>query len=284
MYIYLNTFVVALASCIWSATYYLNSSYVEGHIRPYAYRVLVPALAGGLELLGLRFDLGLILIMTLSGVGFYLSLRVLASEFTVLDVRQELGILVGVLVSMTVFGFYRKTYDLMTALLFTLALYYIWKVYTWKYLAVFILACLNRETAFLLIIISAVIWFPILHNISQVFDSNWLQVFLGQIGIFAITAYAIRHRFADYPGYPLLIDPVGNLHQLASHPYQFILGIFAVSVMMAWMFRKPQPKFLQLSFLILFPILTVMWLVCGQVFEIRVFWEISPVVILLMVL
>jgi hypothetical protein len=281
--IYLNTFVVLVVSLFWSAQYYFNSPYIEGHLRPYAYRALVPYLAGILELVGLRFDLGLILIMTLSGVGFYLALRLLALEFSILTVREELGLVVGVLVSLFVFGFYRKPYDLMTAFLFTLGFYYIWEVDVWKYLVVLALATINRETSFLLILLSVVIWFPLLKQSEEdlrLVVEGWIY----SAGTFVIITYVIRTGFSSYPGYLLLVDPIGNLRMLASHPYAALLGIVVVSGMVAWMFRKPQPAFLKFSFVILSPILMLMYLVCGQPFEIRVFWELAPVVILLMVL
>lgn len=280
--IYLNTLVVAIVSFIWSSEYYLNQVDRFANVRPFVYRTLVPTLAHLIEFVGVPSGISLVIIMTLSGVGFYLALRKLALEFSDLTSWQELGLVVGVLVSMFLFGQYRHPYDMMTAFLFTLGFYYIYNVEVWKYLVVFTLACVNRETAFLLIPISIMSWhggflFYYMHK------KIWV-VWLASVGIFGITTYTIRQHFSSYPGFTLLIDPAGNIQQLASHPYEFILGIAFVSGLMAWMFRKPQPSFLKLSFAILAPILIVMWIVCGQWDEIRVMWEISPIVILLMVL
>jgi hypothetical protein len=239
-------------------------------------------LARGLEFVGVPSGVSLVLVMTLSGVGFYLALRKLALEFVDLSERQELGILVGVIGSMLLLCQWRTPYDLMTAFLFTLAFYYIYTIEVWKYLLVFTLACINRETAFLLILISVVVWSGLLKYKPYRLElwNGWLV----QIGIFVLTTLIIRIRFADYPGLPLWINPVENIQQMASHPYEFIFGVFFVSGMMAWMFRKPQPAFLKMSFIILTPALLIMWVVCGQWSEIRVWWEVMPVVILLMVL
>jgi len=272
--------MVAIVSFLWSSIYYLNSPYLEGNIKPFVYRALVPMLARGLEFAGIPSSISLVLVMTLSGVGFYLALRKLARAFVELSDWQELGIMVGVIISMLVLGQWRTPYDLMTALLFTLAFYYIFEVRVWKYLVVFTLACINRETAFLLIPISAIAWSIRYDRYQRIVLENSIY----QVGIFVVTTLFIRSYYSDYPGLPLWIDPMGNLIQLTLHPYSVVLGILLVIGMGLWMFRKPQPAFLRLSFFILAPALLVMWVVCGQWSEPRVFWELAPVVILLMVL
>jgi hypothetical protein len=279
-----NTIMVAIVSFLWSSLYYLNQPYLLGDIKPFVYRALVPMLAMGLELVGVSSGVSLVLVMTFSGVGFYLALRKLALEFSALSDWQELGIMVGVIVSMLLLMRERTPYDLMTAFLFTLGFYYIYTAKVYKYLALFILACVNRETSFLLILILAITWFPLVHKARDIFESAWLRIFLGSLGIFAITTYAIRQYFADYPGLSLWINPIENLTQLTQHPYQVISGILLVIGMGLWMFRKHQPAFLKMSFFILAPVLLVMWIVCGQWGELRVFWEVMPVIILLMVL
>ena len=111
---YLNFTLVAVVSFFWSYIYYSGGLYPEDYTRPFVYRQLVPLLARGIEFFGAPAGIALVVVMTVSGVGFYLALRKLAQEFYNLSDWQELYLVGGVLVSLMVMGAYRKPYDLMT--------------------------------------------------------------------------------------------------------------------------------------------------------------------------
>lgn len=285
MKLYLNSLIVAVVSFLWSYIYYADGLWAEDYTRPFVYRQLVPLLARWIEFLGVPCNVALIVVMTLSGVGFYLAMRVLATEFYSLNGRLEIYLLVGTLASMLVLGIFRKPYDLMTACLFSLALYYIYTVRVWKYLLVLFLSSMNRETSFLLILLSSVFWLPDFpfRRIREVLTSNWLKLVLSQLGIFLLVTFALRWVFAGTEGSDAWIEPTKNLLKFVHQTGRTILHLSVTGFLLWWMSRGWEHKsyYLRFAFGLFAPLLLLMYVVFGQAFEIRVFWEISPLVIIL---
>ena len=278
MKLYLNSLIVAVVSFFWSYIYYAGGLYPEDYTRPFVYRQLVPLLARGIEFLGVPAGVALVVVMTLSGVGFYLALRKLAQEFYHLSNKQELYLVAGVLGSMLVMGAYRKPYDLMTALLFTLAFRYMWRGRSREYFLVFVLSCVNRETTFLLILLYVVFSWLMSVPFWQVFKMTVCQVM-----IFVLITYVLRIALAEAPGSGLWIEPAENIIRFTDQPYRFLLHLGGAFLVLWWVFREEpkKPTFWLVSFVVISPVLTLMYLVCGQAFELRAFWEISPLVIVL---
>lgn len=283
MKLYLNSLIVAVVSFLWSYIYYAGGLYPEDYTRPFVFRQLVPLLARGIEFFGVPAGIALVVVMTVSGVGFYLALRKLAQEFYKLNNWQELYLVTGVLVSMLVMGAYRKPYDLMTAWLFTASVFYIYTVRIWKYLLIFVLSSINRETTFLLILLSGVFWFPSFRRVWDVLKSNWLRLVLVQIVLFIGVSFIVRYLLSDAPGSSLWIEPVENILKFADQPYRFLLHVYGAIALLWWVRRgwEQKPEYLRSAFSLFTPLLVVMYLVCGQAFELRVFWELAPLVIIL---
>lgn len=122
--------------------------------RPFVYRQLVPALARALMTLHVSAAWALAIIVTLAGIGYYVALRKLAGVFYQLDNRTELLVLGLTVLTLPLLFNSQQIYDLPTAFLFTLSIYYLVAGAILAYLLVFTVACLNRETAFLLILVS----------------------------------------------------------------------------------------------------------------------------------
>ena len=284
MKLYINSLFVGLVSFVWASIYWLgdaNMWQVEKLTsldlpKPWVYRQLVPELARLLSLTGLRIDYALALVVTLSGVAFYLSLRKLYFYYYPESSKGEIYVVGSVFVGMLVFGYNRLPYDLTTAFLMMLGLYYILTVQNWKYLIVFVFACLNRETSFLLILVYVVVLY------YRKYGSYW-WVTACQIYIYGLITYCLRLIFQYNPGSSLWVEPWQNLVRYANHPLQTIIYAMVLAVVLLRVFRNWNSKFysLRLAFVVIAPILFVMFMVCGQAFEVRVFWEVYPLVVLL---
>jgi hypothetical protein len=261
----------------------MDYPYVVGSSRPYVYRQLVPLLTDGIELLGIPNPYSMLLVMAASGVGFYLALRKLMAEFYDLDNKKEGYLLVSVLACLVIFYRCYHPYDLMTAWLFTLTLYYFWTDQKAKHLFVFTLSCINRETSFLLILFY-VAFLPLLRTrISRVVKQiGWMTAY--QVVIYLAITLFIRWMFAEAPGSSAIVEPLQNIQRFASYPYWSLSHILGTVGMGWWMSKgwMQKPVFLRYAFGLWFPLLMVMYLIFGQAFEIRVFWEIAPVAIILL--
>jgi len=281
MKLYLNSLIVAVVSFFWSYIYYSGGLYPEDYTRPFIYRQLVPLLARGIEFFGVSAGIALVVVMTVSGVGFYLALRKLAQEFYNLSDWQELYLVGGVLVSLMVMGAYRKPYDLMTALLFTLFFYYFWTDQKAKHLLVFAFSCVNRETTFLLVLFYVVYLFPMLKYKRSRYEIVWMS--LSQIYLYVLITFAVRFILSDSVGSSLWVQPVENILKFADQPYRFLLYLLGALGLMWWMSRgwEQKPEYLRYAFGLFAPILLVAHLIVGTAFELRIFWELAPLVIIL---
>jgi len=269
---HINALFIGIITFFWSYGYWINDVTVLMQ-KPFIYRQLSILSARFFMLFGMSFELASVIVMVISGVGFYLALRTLAQEFY--DISQnEITVFLLVLLGMWLFIYFRKPYDLLTAWLFTLAFYYV-KTDWQKYYILFPIICLNRETAFLLILVFFV------YTLRE-WKLVWLFTIL-QIVVFGLITFLLRYIFSNYPGDSVWIVPMDNLMKFIQYPWQTLLHLSIGGLLMFLVFKgwKSKPRMLRISFLVMLPILTIMYLVCGQSFETRVFWEVYPVASLL---
>jgi len=242
--------------------------------KPWVYRQFVPMLARWLDLL-IPLDVAIFLLVTASGVGLFVALRKLAGEFSSGTDRTDFYLMLSVLVGLFLLGDYLTLYDLTTAFLFTLALYYLKSDQEHKYLLLFPLICLNRETAFLLTVFCFV-WMKTPRDHEFIF----LQAFA-----FISTQIILRGHFADNPGLSVWVNPLQNLEKFSADPARTLIHLSITAVILWAVLRDwgSKPAFLRLAFVTFAPILSVAYLVTGQAYEVRVFFEIMPVIICLVV-
>lgn len=279
----IGTTAVALSTFAYAAVYWLGNDNLDQaqmltslqFHKPWVYRQLVPLLARAIALLGIRIDLALVLIVTVAGVGFYLALRSFASFLYKLDDKAEILIILLVVLGLLLFGYLRLPYDLMTAWLFALAFRYIALGEDDKLTVVFVLACINRETAFLLLLFMA-----------PITKFRWERfAFTLKLGIlFVLIQVAIRLIFQHNAGLPAWVDPIQNIRDFIDNPIRTLWHATVTAVLLWLVYRdwNKKPVYLRLAFVILKPIMAALYLVLGQAFEVRVFWEIYPVLALLM--
>lgn len=232
---FLSSLFVGLVTFVWASIYWLNNIQFSTSLtsldmpRPFVYRVLVPFLARSLNYLGIRIDWTVCLVVTFFGVCFYLSLRKLYFYYYSQTDKGEIYVLVSVFVGMILLGQERWIYDLATVTFFTLGIYYIRSVQNWKYLIVFTLAVLNRETSFLLVLVYIVTHLHLSYRFGWKFPW-WMTAC--QIYIYGLITYCIRLMFSHNEGSPVWITPIENLQKYITHPFQTLLSsgiIFMIS-------------------------------------------------------
>lgn len=151
------TIPAASLSAVYAARWYwgdVPASYeaIYPPIKPFVYRALMPLIGQLLAVSGQRLDLIVISLIAISGAVFILSLDYLAQTFYALKEWELVAIFGGYLAA---FCQYPKIYDLMSAALFTLCLAFAARGMWAAYLMAFVFAAANRETAVLLIPVTA---------------------------------------------------------------------------------------------------------------------------------
>lgn len=176
---------------------------------------------------------------------------------------------------MVMFSFQRKAYDLATAIFFAVGLGLMARGKWSEYFAVLGLAAVNRETAFLLVMVF-VIWRLVDKGIGD--RGYWLSVGW-QLAILLVVRICLMVIFAGSHGPAFSIQLLGNLRMFGAHPFQLVIEMFGFLFVWWWCVRRwgEQPRLLKVAFLVMAPLLMVMYLVVGWAFEIRVFAEVFPV-------
>jgi hypothetical protein len=278
--------------------------------RPYVYRALVPAtarLGASLTPLTIRSSLTalfraqkqkpsdwdaqfaaeyvwVISIMALSLLGFAAATRTLFQAVFVASASYASPTALVLLAIVPIFfgPFSRQIYDFTTLWLFTLGLGFIasrrWRAYA----ALFPLACLNKETAVLL----TLVFIASARNRQRADgdDRVTLRSLLAyQTIVFVAIRSAVAYVFRDNPGSAVELHLFDHNAQVLLHPGSMskrLIVLLGAGVIGAYGWER-KPPFLRLALLTLAPALLVMGMTVGQVDEIRAYYEIYPVIGLL---
>jgi hypothetical protein len=246
--------------------------------RPFVYRVLVPyttRLAVSILPLSAKLFTSALLYLFLSGS--IASIRSLSSVFwksdTINNVVGVLSIILLVPFMMT----NRHVYDFSTLFLFSSGLTLMArKKWRWYFL-VYVLACLNKETTILLTGV-------FLYHYRHAYKTPAFRKLLAlQIAIYTGIRAGIMWVFAGNPGAIMEHNFFDHAAFIRSFPalvagYAVYVMIMSYAIQREW---KRKPAFLKDAFTVLAPLMFALYLLGGAPFEIRVFYELSPVLILL---
>jgi hypothetical protein len=256
---------------------YLHSIAYSTIERPYVYRALLPILSRSAEwLTGIPAVSWLIVFVVACGVGLYYALRYLARAFY--PRRAELAAFAGTEVFFLLILVSPHPYDVATAFLFCLSFALLAHGKYTSYAVVFLLATLNRETTFLLILFFLIRYW----RRMPILDYSVMLAF--QIGAYAIIQGSLRYIFMDHPGTSADFQPFHNLGVYAGAPVSTLalLTLFAVTLYFVRRGWQGKPLYLRTAFVLLFPLQVLLHLTLGGAFEIRVYAEVFPVIWLLM--
>jgi len=277
--------------------------------RPYVFRVLVPGSARlGTLLIPLRAKLWLadafrtwswrpdgwdpayasdyllvLVAMALSLIGFVSAMGSLFhAVFTARPLQASLTAVMALAAVPIFFGpFSRQIYDFTTLWLFTLGLALIARARWRAFVVLFPLACLNKETAILLSLVFVIrrVRCPRAWPGSTF---RWLLAY--QLVTFLIIRTGLQYVFRNNPGSTVEMHLFDHNWQVLLHPSWMSkrLLLFVGAILVGVRDWKRKPTFLRDALLALAPVLLVMGLTVGQVDEIRAYYEVYPVVALLM--
>lgn len=245
--------------------------------RPYVYRVLIPLLSRTLKLItGLDIVTCLIGVVSLSAICLYYSIRYLYTSFKD-DVHADIITLIACEVTFLPILFYAKVYDIAAAMFFTLSLGALARKKFWLYYLIFPFATLNRETTFLLTL------FFILYLFRKLPLSQWMFGIFYQVIVFSAVKMLVDAQFANLAGshfiwsLPLVIPMYTDQYLFTVILVSFV-AVFIYLALRQW---YAKPSFLIAAFLIIFPVMIVLHISLGMAFELRVFSEIIPAIVIL---
>lgn len=166
-------------------------------------------------------------------------------------------------------------YDPAILALFTLALWLILRDQFGAYLVILGLANIAKETAVLLPLVYLV------HHYPQI---NWRRV-AEQVFVVIVIRLLIVFAFANNPGGVVEFNWRDHLEDLQSETFVYIaqyvmIGVILFGAFWRW---KLKPPYLVKAAVVVMPVLTALHFVLGTPGELRVFAEIFPVLILLLV-
>jgi hypothetical protein len=192
------------------------------------------------------------------------------------DLRLFLMSAFATLVFMALFVVHCKIYDLSTAGFFALGLGYLVRGKLAAFHVLYPLACVNRETTFLLTLVFMAYYFR-----RMAFGRFWLAAGFQGAAFLAIRMW-LMWLFRDNPGVDAMIRPLENLQLFMLQPFWTFVhwGIFAMLTWRCVRTWRRMPPFLRLCAAMLFPFLMAFYLVLGWAFEVRVFAEGYAVMVL----
>ena len=202
-------------------------------------------------------------------LGFSLALRYLMTGiYSVSEKFQDVMIIVSLLLLPGAFKYYSYIYDFATLLLFTLALAFMVRQCWVRYGLVFILACLNKETTILLLLIFIIHFYK-----KKIPFTLYKWMVFGQLVVFSIIRMGLIYIFKDNRGRILEFHLLENFGKRLIVP--LILGaLIYLGITFKW---KEKPKFLKDGLWILIP-LVLMGLFFGFFDELRGYYEVYPVI------
>ena len=258
--------MIGIEARAWSPDYPLIQMLAWTANRPFCYRVLTTAMIDGLaRLVGQTPAIMLVQFAACTG------LSVLLWELAALVRRRWLAWAVSLLAIGPLTWQMVHVYDMPVMALWTLALLLMVRR-RWAWLCpVFILACLAKETAALMVLVfAAVAW-------GRMERRKLFGMAGGLAAIWVVIRLALVYLFIGHGGQD--IQP--NLpYQL---PYLPIYAVITLAVgLVLWRSRGAQPEALRRAVLIL-PVFAGLYLVGGIPGEVRVFAELFPVLTLMLV-
>lgn len=276
--------------------------------RPYVYRVLVPGLAHlGTILMPASLanavtsafeawqgrpagwppahaaDYVLVItIMAVSLIGFGAAMR--AFSQTVFSARAMVHALIALAavaaLPLTFGPFSRQIYDFTTLCLFTWCLVFMAQRRWIAFAIAFAFASLNKESSILLVLVYVVHAARTSTGLSRI---EAVSLFVYQLAVFALVRSAVVYAFRDNPGDTVEIHLFGHNQYVLLHPLEMsrrLLLLIGVAIVGVWGWND-KPPFLQNVFIILAPVLVVMGVTVGMVDEIRAYYELYAVIVLM---
>lgn len=239
--------------------------------KPYTYRQLVPLATKALiTLTSLPMDLAFVIVVSISFVAAVVMVGKFLQELG--DEQRDLHeILIAMFLGIARLH-YANPYDFTTLATFSWCLVLLHRRQFWLYQVVFFVACINRETTYLLTI------FFTLYFFQALFRRTYLLHILAQLGSFFVIRLVMLYAFRENTGVVAQFNFFLNLREFVTYPLATAATV-AVFVGVGWLILArwhKMPIIVQTVLLAFTPPLVIMWLLLGRSFELRVFMELLP--------
>lgn len=257
--------------------------YVEQQVyglidKPFVYRQLVPVMARILtKISGIRADVAVVTIIIFFAIGFAYSYRYLYTAFWKNSFFADFTTILCVELLFLLVVKDKKIYDIATVFLITLALGLLARQKFVGFFLLYPLACLNRETTFLLTVFFAIFYFKRIDKRTYWFGLVYQSL------IYLAIRLALGLWFIHNPGTLAYYRPLENIRLYIAHPFTTFISVAFLLLILYFVINKwsGKPIFLRVGFVVFFPILMLLYVILGVSFEFRVFIEVYPIVFLL---
>lgn len=229
------------------------------------------------RLTGIHAVYCMILLVVLSSIGLFYSLKYLYTAFAD-DEYAGLFSCIGCEITFLLILLGVKVYDIATVMFFALSLGLLARGKLSMYYLVFIIASINRETTFLLTLFFIVYFYNKLP-----FRQYCLGVAYQGTSYIAIKL-AIMAVYAGVPDTLMQWRPVEVIQGYVDDPVWFavlLFGFFLGFIVLALRRWSDKPPLLRVAFLTIFPVQLILHIFLGYSYEIRVFAEAFPILLLL---
>jgi hypothetical protein len=173
----------------------------------------------------------------------------------------------------TMFQYTSFIYDFPLLLLYTLGLIFLYKQDWIKFLIIFLIGCVNKETTILL---TLVFYIYFKSNLQQELFNKLLVT---QIAIFILVKGLLYFIFINNPGTFIefhLIDH--NLRLLTGYDLTLAAAVLGLILLVFYRWNE-KPKFLKTSLWMIIPLI-ILTLFLGYLDELRDYYEVYPAVII----
>lgn len=217
--------------------------------------------------------------MYLSLVGFFFAFRYLfESIYKAPRMLLDSTSLLALLALPVMFRFYSYVYDLVTLFLFTLGLALMARNKWLLFFLIYTLACFNKETTILLTMLFVIYFWCC--SMSRLDKPLFTRLLLVQIGIFLGVRLVLFYFFHDNPGKFVYLTLIK--HNLTMAPYRIGSAVGFLFITLTILYKwKEKPLFLRCGLWMLVPLFSLCFFY-GWLDELRDYYEVYPVVILLM--
>ncbi len=246
--------------------------------RPFAYRVLLPLLAEAAgRIVPAEPELFFNIALYLSLIGFAVALRRLAHLIWQPSRLLDYVVLAAIPLVIPLSVYHQHLYDLTMLCLFTWGIVCIAQQAWTPFLVVYAVACFNKETTLFLTFV-----FLAFHY-RELGQRVYRRVLLMQLSIYVLIRAALMVLFRDRPGGVVEYHLLDHLTTYASEPIRtsaYAAGLLLVAGLVVYRFRS-KPPVLRKALLAVLPCMVVLFVFFGFPYELRVFYEVYGLVLLL---
>lgn len=264
---------------VWKGFSYLELVAYSLESQPFVYRLLVPFLSRLLEqLTGIHAVYCMIFLVVLTSIGLYYALRYLYTAFVVDDEYASMFSFIGCQLTFLLLLIGIKVYDIATVMFFALSLGLLTRGRLGHYYLLFVIASINRETTFLLILFFMVYFY------NKIPFRQYCFGLIYQGLAYLVIKIAIMDAYSSVPGTPLQWRPMEVIKGYVDKPVWFAVVMFiffCAFIVIALRGWSEKPLFLRAAFSTIFPVLLILHIFAGYAYEIRVFAEVFPILFLL---